>query len=195
MKYYIVASVLLAALCAGMPADPEPDFWFSTSVHPSGPPALRLRRASGGQAPVDPDHVPSSVCRNMTPSHGGSEPQAEPWPYTVSVDKRRVAPGDIVTVTVSGTDSFKGIYIQGRIGDTPVGTFQPHENEAVVISDCDPGTDNALSYVSRTALDNIELKWKAPNTPGNVIFRCTVVKSFREFWVGIKSPEIQIVRN
>ncbi|CAG2065795.1 unnamed protein product, partial [Timema podura] len=53
----VLAVTLLAALTAGLPLEPEIKFTTSTV------------------APLDPDHVPSSVCRSMIPSHGASTPQ------------------------------------------------------------------------------------------------------------------------
>nr|CAD7399631.1 unnamed protein product [Timema poppensis] len=151
----VLAVALLAALTVGLPLEPEIKFTTST------------------EAPLDPDHVPSSVCRSMTPSHGASAPQNGVSPYKISLSSSSVAPGGVVQVTLSGkgVEEFKGIYVQGRVGDEPVGKFLPHDDKAVVISDCPPSQQNAASYVSRQSVNSVTLNWTAPNEPSTVVFR------------------------
>nr|CAD7601214.1 unnamed protein product [Timema genevievae] len=151
----VLAVTLLAALTAGLPLEPEIKFTTSTV------------------APLDPDHVPSSVCRSMIPSHGASTPQNGVAPYEISLSSSSVAPGGVVQVTLSGkgVEEFKGIYVQGRVGDEPVGKFLPHENKTVIISDCPPSQQNAASYVSRQSVNSVTLNWVAPDEPSTVVFR------------------------
>lgn len=46
--------------------------------------------------PLDPDHVPSSVCESMVPVHGDADPRPDSSPYTVSTNTSSVAPGETV---------------------------------------------------------------------------------------------------
>nr|CAD7423344.1 unnamed protein product [Timema monikensis] len=192
----VLAVALLAALTVGLPLEPEIKFTTST------------------EAPLDTDHVPSSVCRSMTPSHGASAPQNGVSPYEISLSNSSVAPGGVVqgrqllkirldrsedlkaeknngiTLSGKGVEEFKGIYVQGRVGDEPVGKFLPHEDKAVVISDCPPSQQNAASYVSRQSVNSVTLNWMAPNEPSTVVFRSTFVKNFTDFWVNVLSDEL-----
>lgn len=78
-------------------------------------------RSSG--APTDEN---SSVCVSMSPSAGhSSSTAAMPSPYSVNVDKDYFAPGEEVTVTITGNANFNGILLQGREirTDKVVGSF------------------------------------------------------------------------
>jgi hypothetical protein len=70
--------------------------------------------------------APETVCDSMIPEHH-STPKSEPSPYTITPNKFKVKAGEPVEVIISGTDStkFRGYFIQARVGNTPIGTFQP----------------------------------------------------------------------
>jgi len=69
--------------------------------------------------------APEEACDSMIPDHH-STPQSTQSPYTITLNKSKVKAGDIVEVTLSGSDStkFKGYLIQARVGNTPIGKFQ-----------------------------------------------------------------------
>lgn len=69
--------------------------------------------------------APAEECHTMTPRHH-VDPQRGPAPYDIILDKKYIKAGDQVRVTIRGRtpdDSFKGLLVQARIGDTPVGSF------------------------------------------------------------------------
>jgi hypothetical protein len=69
--------------------------------------------------------APESVCDSMKPEHH-STPQTGPSPYTITLSKSKIKPGESVQVTLSGTDNtkFRGYFIQARVGNTPIGKFE-----------------------------------------------------------------------
>lgn len=66
--------------------------------------------------------APEGVCDDMTPKHG-VDPQSSPIPYTISIDKDKVKPGEKVKITINGKDSFKGFLLQVRDGTKSAGKF------------------------------------------------------------------------
>ncbi|WP_266143600.1 Reeler domain-containing protein, partial [Escherichia coli] len=157
--------------------------------------AVLAMAASAVAAPLSAHgHVPSSTCADMLPVHGNAVPSTKPSPYTITVSPTSVNGGDTVRVHISGTEEFRGVYLQARRGQEPVGEFllPAGENNKIALSDCPPGHNNAFSYISRTPLDTLDIDWKAPNTSDEIVFRATFVKSFSEFWVGVESPKIII---
>lgn len=65
--------------------------------------------------------APTTVCDDMTPKHP-FEPQASELPYTVSISKKTLKPGEDTEITISGKE-FKGFLVQVRKGDKAVGSF------------------------------------------------------------------------
>lgn len=68
--------------------------------------------------------APPDVCEDMIPKHP-VPPQKSEMPYSVKVDKDTVQPGDIVKITVSGREGFKGFLMEVRQGwkNVPIGQF------------------------------------------------------------------------
>lgn len=69
--------------------------------------------------------APSSECKDMTPRHH-VDAQKGAMPYDISLDKRNIRAGETVTVNIRGKsadDVIKGLLVQARVGDTPIGTF------------------------------------------------------------------------
>ncbi|KAK7865949.1 hypothetical protein R5R35_005014 [Gryllus longicercus] len=179
------ALVTLAALAVcGVAAFPaEPEIRFTSTPAP-------------GTTELDPNHVPDSVCVSMQPAHGPNEPKKTDPPYVVTVSSRKVSKGDTVRVVVKGlaSETFKGIYIQGRINDLPVGRWLPHDNPQVRVLDCSPRKENALSFVSRNGINSITLEWVAPeDVKGDLIFLTTIVKSYDAFWTKVRSTPLQVL--
>ena len=63
----------------------------------------------------------------MGPHHGSSQAQSGPSPYTITVSNNSYTPGDTLTVTISGSTTFKGFILQAQGSDNsvawPVGEF------------------------------------------------------------------------
>lgn len=71
------------------------------------------------------DGAPSSQCVAMMPHHM-VDPQKAAFPYVISFDKNPIKPGETVGVTIKGkteSDNFKGLLVQARVGNTPIGKF------------------------------------------------------------------------
>ncbi|XP_046400773.1 putative defense protein [Ischnura elegans] len=150
---------------------------------------------------IDPNHVPSSVCESMVPLHNDSVPSTTPPPYTITASKVKTAPGEVIEVHVKGIDGakFLGLYMQARLygaGAEAVGKFVPENlqvNSAIRISSCLPGSENAISYISREAVDDLRLQWEVPeDMSGKVYFKATFVESFSKFWVDVDSDPVEI---
>lgn len=73
-----------------------------------------------------PEGAPTSVCSSMSPSHDGSEAQTSPFPYEINFADKPIKSGESITVTIKGrteNNNFKGIMVQARVDEAPVGTF------------------------------------------------------------------------
>ncbi|XP_019631405.1 PREDICTED: putative ferric-chelate reductase 1 [Branchiostoma belcheri] len=85
----------------------------------------------------------SYYCTSMTPSHGVAAQTSSP-PYEIIVDKQTYSAGEQLTVTLQGTgsDTFKGFYVQARpVGqDDPVGMFTAIDATTTLLLDCGTGT-------------------------------------------------------
>nr|Q25313.1 RecName: Full=Putative defense protein; AltName: Full=Basic 19 kDa hemolymph protein; Flags: Precursor [Locusta migratoria]AAA29283.1 basic 19k protein precursor [Locusta migratoria]prf//1515168A hemolymph protein 19kD [Locusta migratoria] len=148
--------------------------------------ASRWRRLSAhGQ-------VPSSTCADMLPVHGNAMPSTA-LPYTITVSPTSVNGGDTVRVHISGTEEFRGVYLQrgGAKSSRRVPAARRREQQDRPVR-LPAGHNNAFSYISRTPLDTLDIDWKAPYTSDEIVFRATFVKSFSEFWVGVESPKITL---
>lgn len=69
--------------------------------------------------------APAEVCGDMTPKHH-VDPQKGPSPYDISINKRSVRAGESVEIRIKGKkadDLIKGLLVQARVGDTPIGKF------------------------------------------------------------------------
>ena len=70
---------------------------------------------------------PLSTCEAMVPHHQNNKAQTGESPYNISVSNSSYTPGEDLTVTISGTNTFKGFILQARRTDGsvvwPVGEF------------------------------------------------------------------------
>lgn len=72
-----------------------------------------------------PDGAPLSACEDMIPGHG-VDPENSPIPYSATVSATQLTPSEIIDITISGSQSFKGFLIQVRYkenADVGVGNF------------------------------------------------------------------------
>lgn len=77
-------------------------------------------------------------CDSMKPLHQNIGSQTSQAPYTVTVSKTKIRPGETVEVTIKGktaSDKFSGYMLQGRIGNLPVGAFTVSQDKANTL-DC-----------------------------------------------------------
>jgi hypothetical protein len=113
------------------------------------------------------------ICKSMTPKHPGA-PQSTESPYTLSLDKTDVNPGEKVTLTISG-ESFKGFLVQGRKinhdEDTrPLGKFVPTGANANDQQLLDCGYAGAsITHNSPSAKSSMAVTWIAPDQRGSYV--------------------------
>lgn len=73
------------------------------------------------------DGAPPEVCGDMLPKHGPLG-QTTPSPYTLTLNRKSVKPGETITLTLASKDSgkFKGFLVQARdAAGSPIGSFAP----------------------------------------------------------------------
>lgn len=90
--------------------------------------------------------APAEECSTMTPRHH-VDPQKGPSPYDITIDKKFIRAGESVTVTIKGRtpdDTFKGLLVQARVGETPVGVFDVTPSRQY-IQTLDCGSSRAVS--------------------------------------------------
>lgn len=93
--------------------------------------------------------APGEECSTMTPRHH-VDPQTGPSPYDITLDKRSIRAGETVTVTIKGRhndDTIKGLLVQARVGDTPVGKFDVSPSRQY-IQTLDCGSSRGVSISS-----------------------------------------------
>jgi len=75
----------------------------------------------------------------MTPRHH-VEPQKSAFPYNIILSKSKIRAGDTIEITIQGKsddDTMKGMFVQARVGDTPVGTFDVSpSSQYIQLRDC-----------------------------------------------------------
>ncbi|XP_046472885.1 putative defense protein 3 [Neodiprion pinetum] len=141
--------------------------------------------------------APASACESMTPGHL-VDPQTTPSPYVILLSKNSILGGESITVTIKGRDKeeFKGILLQARLGDKIVGTFDvdPADTNVQTI-DCPKGERNAVTHKNAENKSEVSVRWIAPpDLVGEVVFKLTVVKEFKTFWVAQSSSPLSIHR-
>lgn len=83
---------------------------------------------------------PLSTCESMGPHHANFTAQSGPSPYSITVSNNTYTPGDNLTVTISGSKTFKGFILQAQGSNSsvawPVGEFTqvPDGNCKITIS-------------------------------------------------------------
>lgn len=69
--------------------------------------------------------APSGACGDGVPQHH-TEAQKSAAPYDIILSKNKIRSGESVQVTIKGKtpeDTFKGLLVQAKVGDTSVGKF------------------------------------------------------------------------
>ncbi|KAK9879077.1 hypothetical protein WA026_003891 [Henosepilachna vigintioctopunctata] len=140
-----------------------------------------------------PDGAPVDACvrsRPNQPNHGQARPQPpEKNPYQLLQSSAHYGPGSQITVTIQGSDTFKGFLIQGRdvatnnwIGDFIATPNTKVHSECSAITHADPKPKAQATFI-----------WQAPlNSPGGqVYFTGTVLKEYSTFWSDLVSQSVQ----
>ncbi|KAL3281727.1 hypothetical protein HHI36_004931 [Cryptolaemus montrouzieri] len=127
------------------------------------------------------DGAPTAVCDDMTPKHP-FEPQKSKLPYTVSIEKSSLKPGEETDITISGKE-FKGFLIQVRNGEKAIGSFEidPRDKNAKNVA-CHGSPKSAATHTNASPKKSVTLKWKAPQQKGNFEVYVTVATDGAQFW-------------
>ncbi|CAB3374197.1 Hypothetical predicted protein [Cloeon dipterum] len=136
--------------------------------------------------------APEGACGDMVPQHH-TPPQTSESPYTISVNKNSVRPKEKVYVTLSSKqgDTFKGFFIQARVGDTAVGKFDAAAGVKLV--NCGNGVASAATHENSKEKTKVTVAWEAPpELSETVIFTVTTAKDGGTFWVAQKAAPLRV---
>ncbi|XP_071788726.1 uncharacterized protein [Asterias amurensis] len=144
--------------------------------------------------------APREACVTMQPGHTNTVAMTAESPYHLEVHLELTPAGEYVVVSIEGTSSFRGFFLQARdadssstdaVGSFPSGGFNSGRSETV---SCNDVADSALTHSNKGVKREMTGTWKAPED-GHVkavYFIATVVRSFDEYWVGIVSRTIHL---
>ncbi|KAL5509380.1 hypothetical protein EMCRGX_G004744 [Ephydatia muelleri] len=121
--------------------------------------------------------APSSACTDISPAlgHSGASQSLDNSPFSLNVSALTAAggytPGQTYTLTLTGTQQYRGLLVQGRRGTTPVGSFSGGQLTQTVCT-----ANTGVTHTSNTLKNNVQLTWTAPpKGTGNVAFSYAVV--------------------
>ncbi|XP_076307156.1 putative ferric-chelate reductase 1 homolog isoform X2 [Tachypleus tridentatus] len=137
--------------------------------------------------------APPLACEKMIPKHG-VPPQNSSAPYIISAKIKLDSYGNVseVSVTISSSrgEPFKGFLLEARLKANSShiidGKFTADKDSLLI--NCNSANKNALTHGNVKNKKEFITKWIPPaNFKGKIIFRGTVVKDFKTFWVNIDS--------
>lgn len=113
--------------------------------------------------------APSAECSTMMPRHH-VDAQKGAAPYDVILAKNKIRSGETVKVTIKGKkndQTFKGLIVQARVGNTPIGAFDVSpSNQYIQLLDC--GSSRGVSLCNQQLF---EPRQKVSNVcPAELIF-------------------------
>ncbi|KAH8285537.1 hypothetical protein KR054_010636 [Drosophila jambulina] len=150
-----------------------------------------------------PQGAPETVCDTMLPFHSGGSvlPQSSVSPFSVETSATTVGQGQTLRVDLTGVPaglSFGGYMIQARNRNPPyqiVGQFGAARDGTIKLMNCENSVNNSATHSNAGAKQQVLLEWQSPvDFLGQVIFNATIAQSYNEFWVGVPSQPVQIVR-
>ncbi|KAL4635095.1 putative ferric-chelate reductase 1 isoform X1 [Arapaima gigas] len=132
----------------------------------------------------------------MLPEHGYASSTELP-PYTLTVEKGTLRPGEQIKVnlSVTGDKPFKGFLVEardtGNFDGQPVGSFDIVDPTSTQLLNCGQMQGSAVSHTSDAKKTEIQVIWKAPKvSPPSVQFLATVVQQYKIYWVKIRGPVV-----
>ncbi|XP_072936368.1 putative defense protein Hdd11 [Epargyreus clarus] len=143
------------------------------------------------------DGAPESACQDMIPRHPVS-PQKSPAPYIITTSTKVVKAGTPMEVVISGkssADTIRGLMLQARAGDKPVGTFQISPNDPFKLLKCSAAGDTVTHkrHDPKDDKQSVTFTWTPPaNLNEEVKFRATIAYNGAVFWVGVESAPIKV---
>ncbi|CAG9784576.1 unnamed protein product [Diatraea saccharalis] len=142
--------------------------------------------------------APSESCVDMVPQHPVPPRKTAP-PYTITTSTKTVKAGQPMEVVISGkapSDTIRGLLLQARDGDKPIGTFTvaPNDEFAQLLNCGTPG--NAVTHKKHDEkLDKqtVAFTWTPPaGFNGEIKFRATIALNGAVFWVGVESAPVKV---
>ncbi|XP_071941256.1 uncharacterized protein [Antedon mediterranea] len=143
-----------------------------------------------------PSGAPEDACSKMSPNKGhNNSKQTSASPYTISMSSAYYSPGQIITVTISGTDYFKGVMLQARSTGTENSILQGSFSrlpETLQYLTCNNISNSTVTHTNASDKQRIEVDWVAPQEfIGKIKFYATIVKNISIYWVGQKSDALK----
>ncbi|EDV55831.1 putative ferric-chelate reductase 1 homolog isoform X2 [Drosophila erecta] len=150
-----------------------------------------------------PQGAPETVCDTMLPFHSGGSvlPQNSVSPFSVETSSSTLGQGQTLRVDLTGVPaglSFGGYMIQARNRNPPhqiIGQFGPARDGTIKLMNCENSVNNSATHSNAGPKQQVILEWQSPvDFLGQVVFNATIAQSYNEFWVGVPSQPVQIVR-
>ncbi|XP_016985376.1 putative ferric-chelate reductase 1 homolog isoform X2 [Drosophila rhopaloa] len=150
-----------------------------------------------------PQGAPETVCDTLLPYHSGGSvlPQNSVSPFKVETSSSTLGQGQTLRVDLTGVPaglSFGGYMIQARNRNPPhqiVGQFGPARDGTIKLMNCENSVNNSATHSNAGPKQQVLLEWQSPvDFLGQVVFNATIAQSYNEFWVGVPSQPVQIVR-
>ncbi|XP_016968221.1 putative ferric-chelate reductase 1 homolog isoform X2 [Drosophila biarmipes] len=150
-----------------------------------------------------PQGAPETVCDTMLPFHSGGSilPQNSVSPFSVETSSSTLGQGQTLRVDLTGVPAgltFGGYMIQARNRNPPhqiVGQFGPARDGTIKLMNCENSVNNSATHSNAGPKQQVLLEWQSPvDFLGQVVFNATIAQSYNEFWVGVPSQPVQIVR-
>ncbi|GFS17603.1 ferric-chelate reductase 1 [Elysia marginata] len=152
-----------------------------------------------------PTGAPLNACMTLDPSSShGSSTAIGPSPYKLTYSSSTYRPGEVIQVTLSGSQ-FKGFLIVGRKAiDTTranVGLFQTPSTPDAKLLCTGLQEGNGVTHTNNTVKSSITLNWKAPSSAvGDIAFHFTVVRGGApsiqsnpaDYYMGLKSAPLKL---
>ncbi|XP_053604157.1 putative defense protein 3 [Plodia interpunctella] len=132
-----------------------------------------------------PDGAPVDTCvknRANQPNHGQHRSQSlATLPYRVLASSSTYGPHSTITVTIEGSEPFKGFFLQARSveSDEWLGSWEEAPN-TTIHPEC-----SAVTHADPRDKNRATLVWRAPNAHGRIYFTGTVLKNYGTFWADI----------
>ncbi|KAJ7370789.1 DOMON domain-containing protein frrs1L [Desmophyllum pertusum] len=147
-----------------------------------------------------PNGPPLSSCDSMFPYHTDAnkvpyKPQTGEAPYNITVSKSSYIAGENLTVTISGSTTFKGFILHARGSDSsvawPVGEFVQIPNVAQYLYCSGGEPKNTVAHNNPNSDGSLQFTWMAPaKSAGNISFVATIVHKYDTYWTNVASSVV-----
>ncbi|XP_054282288.1 putative defense protein Hdd11 [Macrosteles quadrilineatus] len=147
------------------------------------------------------DGAPEEVCETLIPRHL-KPPQNTTSPYRIELSTYEMSSNHIkynpiggnqmMNLTLTGHQAFKGFIIQARMNDRVVGRFEPTPKYYQMLDCCD-GVENTATHIENDVKSEVVFKWVPPTkVAGKVWFYASVVRNFDIYWIDITSDPLEL---